>query len=104
MDITKQSRLYLSPPHTTGEEFALVKEALASGWIAPVGPMIDSFEQEFAETVGISHALAVNSGTAAIHVGLRCLGVQPSDLVLVPTLTFVASVAPAIYLGAIPIF
>jgi dTDP-4-amino-4,6-dideoxygalactose transaminase len=97
------SPLYLSPPHQSGQELDFIKEALASNWIAPLGPMVDAFEREFAELVGIPHALALSSGTAALHLGLRCIGVKEGDDVLAATLTFIASVAPATYLGARPV-
>lgn len=99
-----RERIYLSPPHLTGDERALVDDALESGWVAPVGPHVDAFEQEFAASVGARHAVAVSSGTAALHLALRLVGVRPGDEVLVPTLTFIASVSPIRYLGAEPVF
>lgn len=69
-------------------ELELVKEAFASNWIAPIGPDVDGFEKELAEYVGARHAAALSSGTAAIHLALRLLGVQPGDEVLCSTLTF----------------
>src|SRR3954453_6681475 len=97
------SPIYLSPPHQAGDELRFLEEALASNWIAPLGPMVDAFEREFAELVGIPHAVALSSGTAALHLGLRCLGVGAGDDGLVATLTFIAIVAPATYLGARPV-
>jgi len=76
----------------------------AGNVIAPLGPDVEAFEREFARTVGASHALAVNSGTAALHLALRLVGVGAGDEVIVSTLTFVASVGPIIYLGAKPVF
>ncbi len=67
-------RIFLSPPHMGGEEPRLVKKAFESNYIAPLGPMVNAFEQEFAEYVGIQHCAAVSSGTAAMHLGLRHLG------------------------------
>jgi len=93
-------RMFLSPPHLSGEEFELVREAFDSGWIAPLGPMLEAFERAFAEMSGIRHCLALSSGTAALHLGLRMLGVGPGDVVLASTLTFVGGVAPAAQLGA----
>ncbi|HYT94859.1 MAG TPA: DegT/DnrJ/EryC1/StrS family aminotransferase, partial [Gemmataceae bacterium] len=61
-------RIYLSPPHLGTEELELVKEAFASNWIAPLGPHVDAFEQELAAAVGIAHAAALSSGTAALHL------------------------------------
>jgi len=97
-------RIYLSPPHLSGLEEAFLKEALDSGWIAPLGPQVEAFEREFAEAVGVPHALAVSSGTAAIHLALLAAGVEPGDEVVVSTLTFAASAFPVLYIGARPIF
>lgn len=97
-------RIYLSPPHLSGEERALVQEAFDSNWIAPLGPHVDAFELEFARGVGASHAVALSSGTAAMHIALRLAGVGPGDHVLVPTLTFVGCANPIRYLGAEPVF
>jgi pyridoxal phosphate-dependent aminotransferase EpsN len=96
-------RIYLSVPHMGGEEEAFVRAAFASNWLSTVGPELDAFEQEFAARHG-RPCVALASGTAAIHLGLRLLGVGPGDEVLGPTLTFVASVNPAMYLGARPVF
>jgi dTDP-4-amino-4,6-dideoxygalactose transaminase len=99
-----EQRIYLSPPHMGDKELELVKEAFASNWIAPIGPHVDAFEKEFAEYVGVSHAAALSSGTAAIHLALRLVGVQPGDEVICSTLTFVASANPIVYEGGTPIF
>ncbi len=87
-----------------GGEQALVAEAFASNWIAPLGPHVDGFEAEFAEAVGTPHAAALSSGTAALHLALKLVGVGPGDDVLVSSLTFSASVNPIVYLGARPVF
>src|SRR6476646_3096745 len=97
-------RIYLSPPHLGEVELELVKEAFASNWIAPLGPHVDAFEKEFAEYLGVPCAAALSSGTAAIHLALRLLGLQPGDEVLCSTLTFVASASPIIYEGGTPVF
>ncbi|WP_347241451.1 aminotransferase class I/II-fold pyridoxal phosphate-dependent enzyme [Thermus sp.] len=97
-------RIYLSPPHLSGLEAQFLQEALESGWIAPLGPQVEAFEREFAQTVGASHALAVSSGTAALHLALILAGVGPGDEVVVSTLTFAASAFPVLYLGARPVF
>lgn len=97
-------RLYLSPPFLTGAEQQLVAEALASNWVAPLGPQCDAFEHEVAELVGSRYALSLSSGTAALHLALQLAGVRPGDEVLVSTLTFAASVNPICYLGARPVF
>lgn len=98
------SRIYLSPPHMSGREQAYIAEAFASNWIAPLGPHVDAFEQEFAQVVGAPHALALSSGTAALHLALQLNGVGRDDEVLVSSLTFAASVNPIVYLGGRPTF
>jgi pyridoxal phosphate-dependent aminotransferase EpsN len=96
------SRVYLSVPHMGGNEEMYVREAFASNWLSTVGPNLDAFEHAFAERLG-RPAVALASGTAAVHLGLRLLGVGPGDEVLVSDLTFVASVNPIRYLGAEPV-
>src|SRR5262249_4626816 len=85
-------------------EQQFVADVFDSNWVTPLGPHVDAFEREFAETVGTPHAVAVGSGTAALHLALFLAGVQPGDEVLASTLTFVASVNPIIYVGATPGF
>jgi pyridoxal phosphate-dependent aminotransferase EpsN len=99
-----QPRIYLSPPHMSGREQAYVQQVFDSNWIAPLGPQVDAFEREFAAAVGVPYALALSSGTAALHLALQLVGVGPGDEVLVSTLTFAASVNPIIYLGGFPTF
>ncbi|OKH38055.1 pyridoxal phosphate-dependent aminotransferase [[Phormidium ambiguum] IAM M-71] len=96
--------ILLSTPHIGDRELEFVKEAFDTNWIAPVGPHVDAFEQEFCEVVGASHAAAVSSGTAALHLALKLAGVQAGDEVFCSTLTFIASANPITYLGAKPIF
>ncbi|MBZ4330272.1 aminotransferase class I/II-fold pyridoxal phosphate-dependent enzyme [Corallococcus sp. AS-1-12] len=98
------SRIYLSSPHLGTLERGYVDDAFASNWIAPLGPHVDAFQEEFARCVGTPHALALSSGTAALHLALQLVGVGPGDDVLVSTLTFSASVNPIRYLGASPVF
>lgn len=88
----------------SGEEVRFVTEAFESNYIAPMGPMVDAFEQEFAEKVGIPHAVAVASGTAAMHLALRVLGVGPENEVVASALTFIGSVSPIVFQGATPVF
>jgi pyridoxal phosphate-dependent aminotransferase EpsN len=88
----------------SGREMRYIQEAFDSNWIAPLGPNVDAFEQEFAAKVGAKHALALSAGTAAIHLALIHLGVGPGDEVIVSTLTFAASANPVVYLGARPVF
>ena len=97
-------KILLSPPHISGNEMAFIQKAFESNFIAPLGPMAGAFEQEFADKVGISHALALSSGTAAMHLALRLLGVGPGDEVIASTLTFIGSITPIVFQGAIPIF
>ena len=104
MDKPVLPRIYLSPPHMSGEELEFVKHAFASNWIAPLGPQVDAFEAEMAEYVGVSHAAALASGTAGIHLALRLLDVQPGDEVLCSTLTFSATANPVLYEHAQPVF
>jgi len=96
------TRIYLSVPHMSGLERVFVDDAFRSNWLSSVGPHVDAFEREFSERLGLP-AVAVSSGTAAIHLGLRLLGVSEGDEVLCPTLTFVATVNPVRYLGARPV-
>ncbi len=98
------SRIYLSPPHLGDDEWALVREAFASNWIAPLGPHVDAFEAEFSRAVGAPHSAALSSGTAALHLALRRLGVKLGDTVFCSTLTFVASANPILYQGGTPVF
>jgi len=98
--MSKNPRLFLSPPHMGGREQEFVAQAFASNYIAPLGPMVDAFEREFAAYAGIPHCLALASGTAATHLALRHLGVKPGDEILASTLTFIGSVTPATFEGA----
>lgn len=95
-------RIYLSVPHMSGLERVFVDDAFRSNWLSSVGPHVEAFEREFSEKLG-RPAVAVSSGTAALHLGLRLLGVGEGDEVLCPTLTFVATVNPVRYLGARPV-
>lgn len=97
-------RIYISPPHMSGEERELVAEAFESNWIAPLGPHVTAFEEETAALVGVKYAAALSSGTAAIHLALILLGVTRGDEVFCPTLTFTASANPIVYQGAEPVF
>ena len=101
----KTDRIYLSVPHMGGDELALVGDAFASNWLTSVGPHLDGFEREVAARIGGGlHALAVSSGTAALHLILRAIGVGAHDRIAVSTLTFIGSVYPILYLGAVPVF
>ena len=97
-------RMFLSPPHLSGQELSLVKEAFSSNYIAPLGPQVESFEKEFMEKVGSRSALAVSSGTAAMHLAMRLFGVCRDDFIIASTLTFIGSVTPALFQGADIVF
>lgn len=98
------NRIFLASPHMCGKEQEHVLEGFRSNWIAPVGPHINDFEKEVAEYVGVKAAVALSSGTAAIHLALIALGVGKGDEVFCSSLTFVASANPIIYQGATPVF
>jgi len=103
--VTKPTRrILLSYPHMSGDELKYIKEAFDSNWIAPLGPHVDAFEKETAEFAGVKSALALSSGSAALHLGLKLLGVGAGDIVFCSSLTFIASVAPAVYQNAVPVF
>jgi pyridoxal phosphate-dependent aminotransferase EpsN len=97
------NRILLSIPHMGGSEDIYVRQAFATNWLSTVGPNIVAFEKAFFERVGLP-AVALASGTAAIHLGLTLLRVGPGDEVFCPTLTFVATTNPIRYLGAEPVF
>jgi pyridoxal phosphate-dependent aminotransferase EpsN len=98
------NRVYLSPPHVGEDERRLLLEAFESNWIAPIGPHVDLFEQEFAARLGLPRAAALSSGTAALHLALHIVGVKRHDEVLTSTLTFAATANAIAYLGARPVF
>lgn len=96
--------ILLSTPHIGEQELKFVQEAFDTNWIAPVGPHIDAFEQEFSQVVGTKYAAALSSGTAALHLALKLAGVTAGDEVFCSTFTFIASISPITYLGAKPVF
>jgi pyridoxal phosphate-dependent aminotransferase EpsN len=98
------TRIYLSCPHLGALEETFVREAFATNWVSTIGPNLEAFETAFSEIVGGLPCVALSSGTAAIHLGLKLLGVERDDEVLAPTLTFAATVNPAMYEGARPVF
>jgi dTDP-4-amino-4,6-dideoxygalactose transaminase len=97
-------RVLLSSPDVGELEESYVVEALRSGWVAPAGPAVDAFEREIADRAGVAHAVALSSGTAALHLALLGVGVGPGQLVAVPTLTFAATANAVTYTGARPVF
>ncbi|MBP2241873.1 pyridoxal phosphate-dependent aminotransferase EpsN [Cytobacillus eiseniae] len=98
------NRIYLSTPHMSGKEMNYINEAFQSNWIAPLGPNVDAFEKEIARMVGVNEAVAVSSGTAAIHLALSLLGIQRGDYVFCSSFTFVATANPILYQGGEPVF
>ncbi|MCP3761339.1 aminotransferase class I/II-fold pyridoxal phosphate-dependent enzyme [Domibacillus sp. A3M-37] len=101
---TSEKRIYLSPPHMSGHEQQYLNEAFETNWIAPLGPNVDEFERRMSAYAGTKGSVAVNSGTAAIHLALILLNVSKGDVVFCSTLTFVASANPIVYAGAEPVF
>ena len=98
------SRIYLSSPHMCGKEQEYIQEAFDTNWIAPLGANVTGFEEDVCNYTGAKAATALSSGTAAIHLGLKCLGVSKGDIVFCQSLTFSASCNPILYEGAIPVF
>ena len=99
-----EKRIYLSSPTMHGEEQQYIKEAFDTNWVAPLGPNVNAFEQEMQEYAGIAHTSALSSGTAAIHLALRILGIGKGDVVFVSSLTFSATCNPILYENAVPVF
>ncbi len=97
-------RIYLSPPHISGDEKKLLLEAFDSNWIAPLGPNVDAFEKEISNYLRSKNAVALSSGTAALHLALVIAGINERDRVLCPSLTFVATANAIKYINAEPIF
>lgn len=97
-------KIYLSAPDVGELEQGAVHKAIQSGWVAPLGPEVDAFEEEVASRIGVKHAVALSSGTAALHLGLLALGVKPGDIVITSTMTFVATANAILYTGAKPFF
>lgn len=97
-------RIYMSAPDVGGLEEAHLLEAMRSGWIAPLGPDVDKFEHEMAERVGRGHAVALSSGTAALHLALLSKGIGPGSIVLTSSMTFAATANAITYTGAEPFF
>ena len=94
----------LSVPYFSGNEWKYVKECIDTGWVSSAGKYVETFEERVAEYVGAKYAVACVNGTAALHIALEIVGVRPGDEVIVPTVTFIASVNAVRYVGAEPIF
>lgn len=99
----EKSRIWISSPHMGGSERKYVDQVFDSNWIAPIGPMVDRFEQSIAEYVGVNSCAALSSGTAAIHLALRTLGIGEGDEIIVQSFTFCGSINPVLYEKATPI-
>lgn len=99
-----RKRIYLASPHMGGEEMKYINEAFETNWVAPLGSNVTEFEKNMCEYTGAKAATALVSGTSAIHLALKCLGVGEGDVVFCSTLTFSATANPIIYQGAEPVF
>lgn len=99
-----KKRIYLSSPTMNGLEQKFIQEAFDTNWIAPLGPNVNEFENELASYVGVPYAAALTSGTAAIHLALKAVGINKGDIVLCSSLTFAATCNPIVYEGGIPVF
>ncbi len=110
IDISSQTitnvnpRLFLSPPHMSGNEQKYINEVFKSNYIAPLGEFVDRFESSVCDYTKAKYALATSSGTAAIHLALRVLGIGKDDIILASTFTFIGSVTPILYQNATPVF
>jgi dTDP-4-amino-4,6-dideoxygalactose transaminase len=102
--MSMNKRIFLSPPHMGGNELAYIQEAFESNYIAPLGHNVDSFEAQIKAYTGAKYALALTSGTAAIHLALRVLGIKDGDEVMASSFTFIGSVAPILYERCTPFF
>lgn len=99
-----RSRIYFSPPYTDASDLDGISRALQSGWIAPVGPQLNQFEEELSSQFGFRHVLGVTSGTSALHLAIRLAGVTQGDTVLVGSFTFIAVANAILYEKAVPVF
>lgn len=98
------SKIWLSSPHMGGMEKSFIDEAFLQNWVAPVGPSINEFEQNLKSYTGTGSAVALVSGTSAIHLALVILGATSGDEIICQSLTFIATANPIVYVGATPIF
>lgn len=97
-------RIFLSPPHMGGHELEYIHRVFESNYIAPLGEYVDRFEESIRSYAGVRHALALNSGTGAIHLALKVMGIKPGDSVLASSMTFIGSVSPISFEHAEPVF
>jgi dTDP-4-amino-4,6-dideoxygalactose transaminase len=106
LTMARGDKIYLISPHMSDEgyEMQYIQEAFDANWIAPLGKNVDEFEKEIAARAGVKSAVALSSGTAAIHLALKAAGVGAGDIVFCPSLTFSATANPIIYQNAVPVF
>ena len=102
--VANKKKIFLASPHMGGHEMRFIEEAFDTNWIAPLGPNVENFEKEVADYVGIDGAVALSSGTAAIHMALKLIGIEPGDLIFCSSLTFAATCNPIVYEGGKPVF
>ena len=102
--MSENKRIYLSSPTMHGDEQKYIKEAFDTNWVAPLGANVDGFEREMAEYVGVKHAAALVSGTAALHLAVKLAGVKRGDVVFCSDLTFAATVNPVSYESGVQVF
>lgn len=104
--MTEKKRIFLASPHMSDEGYEMdyIKEAFDTNWIAPLGANVTNFEKEMCEVIGCKAAVALSSGTAAMHMAIKLLGIGKEDIVFCQSLTFSATVNPVIYEGAVPVF
>ena len=95
--------IQVAMPHMTSDDFRSVLDAFISGWISSKGPYVNKFEEDFSRFVGVRHGVAVSNGTVALHLALVALGIGPGDEVIVPDLTFAATINAVLYCGATPV-
>jgi perosamine synthetase len=103
MNINHQELIPISDIRFKGNEVEYVVDAVESNWVSSIGPYIDRFEKEFAETMGSQHAVSVNNGTSAILLALKTLEIGPGDEVIAPSFTFAATINAILYAGATPV-
>ena len=102
--MTRNKKIYLSPPHLSGKEINYIKEAIDTNWVSPYGSNIDAFEEQLESFFGVDDVALLSSATAAIHLALIVSGIGKNDEVLCPTLNFAGSVNPVLYVQAKPVF
>ena len=99
-----EKKIYLASPHLCGKEMIYVQEAFDTNWVAPLGKNVDLFEKEMCNLLGMKYAVALSSGTAAIHLALKWLGIKQNDNVFCSSLTFSGSCNSIMYEKGIPVF